>query len=138
QIVDDILDAAEAHTADGRKDKELAKATYPAILGLEGARKSAAREHAAALSALRLLGPKAEPLRAIATHIITRPELSASSGSGSAGRGFAAPRTPRAPARARASTAEPPAWAGGDGGPGASEERSARQRASTARAPGSD
>jgi len=109
QIVDDILDAAEAHTADGRKDKELAKATYPAILGLEGARQSAAREHAAALSALRTLGPKAEPLRAIATHIITRAALPAPSSSGAAGRGFAAPRTPRAPVRARASTGEPPA-----------------------------
>jgi len=108
QIVDDILDAAEASTADGRTDKELAKATYPAILGLEGARQSAAREHAAALSALRTLGPKAEALRAIATHIITRAEPS-SAHSGAAGRGFAAPRTPRARVSARASTGEPPA-----------------------------
>ena len=109
QIVDDILDAAEAHTADGRTDQALAKATYPAILGLDGARRSAVREHKAALSALRTLGAKAEPLRAIATHIVTRAELQTPPASGAAGRGFAAPRTPRARPSARASTREPPA-----------------------------
>ena len=103
QIVDDILDAAGAPAADGHTDRALAKATYPATLGLKGARRSAVRERDAALAALRPFGPKADPLRAIATQIVTRADET----SASAGRGFAAPRTPRARASARAMTREP-------------------------------
>jgi geranylgeranyl diphosphate synthase type II len=103
QIVDDILDAADERSADGRTDQALAKATYPAALGLEGARRSAAREHAAALAALRPFGPKADPLRAIATYIVIRAQPS----SASVGRGFAAPHKTRARASARAATREP-------------------------------
>jgi geranylgeranyl diphosphate synthase type II len=103
QIVDDILDAAGAPAADGRTDQALAKATYPATLGLEAARRSAVRERDAALDALRPFGPEANPLRAIATHIVTRAEATFPS----AERGFAALRTPRARASARAMTREP-------------------------------
>ena len=93
QIVDDILDAAGAPAADGHTDQTLAKATYPATLGLKGARRSAARERDAALDALRPLGPEATPLRAIATYVVARADAS----SRSAGRGLAAPRRTRAP-----------------------------------------
>src|SRR5207249_11538936 len=44
-----------------------------------------------------------------------RPPMTAPSGATSAVRGFAAHRTPRAPARARAITREPRATASGDG-----------------------
>jgi geranylgeranyl diphosphate synthase type II len=75
QIADDILDAAGAAAgpdADGRTDRELGKATYPALLGLAGARREAMRERDAAVASLRPLGPAAEPLRAIAAYVVTR------------------------------------------------------------------
>jgi geranylgeranyl diphosphate synthase type II len=72
QIADDILDAAGGPDADGRTDRELGKATYPALLGLDGARRAAARERDAALAALRPFGATAEPLRAIAVHVVAR------------------------------------------------------------------
>src|SRR5581483_4799160 len=65
QIADDILDAGEAPRGDGRTDRALGKATYPALVGLAGARRHALRERDAALAALRPLGRRAEPLRAL-------------------------------------------------------------------------
>lgn len=73
QIVDDILDATD-EDADGRTDLALGKATYPAALGLEGALAAARREGAAAVRALARLGPGAEPLRAVAHHVVARAE----------------------------------------------------------------
>jgi geranylgeranyl diphosphate synthase type II len=72
QIADDILDAGEAPRGDGRTDRALGKATYPALLGLAGARRHALRERDAALAALRPLGPSAEPLRALVTWVVGR------------------------------------------------------------------
>src|SRR5439155_11270872 len=115
---------------DGHTDRALAKATYPATLGLKGARRSAVRERDAALAALRPFGPKADPLRAIATQIVTRADET----SASAGRGFAAPRTPRARASARAMTREPHAGACGGGVRGHRSRGARRSRASSARA----
>jgi len=72
QIADDILDAAGSDGADGRKDRELGKATYPGVLGIDGARRHAARERDRALAALRPLGQPAEPLRAIVAYVVAR------------------------------------------------------------------
>jgi geranylgeranyl diphosphate synthase type II len=72
QIADDILDAGDAPDADGRTDRALGKATYPALLGVAGARAHARRARDAALVALRPLGPSAEPLRAIVAHVVAR------------------------------------------------------------------
>jgi geranylgeranyl diphosphate synthase type II len=74
QIADDILDASEDATADGRTDAALGKATYPGTLGMAGARRAAARERDAALAALAPLGTRAEPLRAIARYVVSRIE----------------------------------------------------------------
>jgi len=72
QIADDVLDADEATAGDGRTDRALGKATYPALLGLAGARRHARRERDAALAALRPLGARAEPLRALVTWVVAR------------------------------------------------------------------
>ena len=72
QIADDLLDAREAGEADGRTDRELEKATYPAALGVDGAWTHAARERDAALAAIARLGPRAEPLRQIVAHVVER------------------------------------------------------------------
>ena len=75
QIADDVLDAAEQPAGDGRTDRALGKATYPAVLGLEGARRAARRERDDALAAVRPLGPSAEPLRALAEYVVGRAGL---------------------------------------------------------------
>src|SRR5207253_718484 len=75
QIADDVLDAAEQPEGDGRTDRALGKATYPAVLGLDGARRAALRERDDALAAVRPLGPVAEPLRAIAEYVVARAGL---------------------------------------------------------------
>jgi geranylgeranyl diphosphate synthase type II len=96
QIADDVLDAAGGPEADGRTDRELEKATYPGVLGLDGARREALRERAAALATLRQLGPAAEPLRAIADYVVAR------TGIAPAAAGAPAPAAPPVPlARAR-------------------------------------
>ena len=61
QITDDILDSSEH----GRRN-------YAAMKGYLQARRRAAREITAARAALRPLGPRAEPLRAIAESILSR------------------------------------------------------------------
>src|SRR5690348_3008560 len=72
QIADDVLDAAGDAGADGRTDRELGKATYPAVLGVDGARRAALAERDDAIAALRVFGPEAEPLRAIADYVVAR------------------------------------------------------------------
>jgi geranylgeranyl diphosphate synthase type II len=72
QIADDLLDHAGGPDADGRTDRRLAKATYPAVMGIRAARRAALRERDAALAALRPLPAAAAPLRAIATWIVAR------------------------------------------------------------------
>jgi geranylgeranyl diphosphate synthase type II len=70
QIADDIADAVEA--GDGRTDRALGKATYPALLGLDRARVHAERARDAALAAVAPLGPRAAPLRAIAGLVVAQ------------------------------------------------------------------
>jgi geranylgeranyl diphosphate synthase type II len=72
QIADDILDAADEPGADGRTDRELGKATYPGVLGVDGAKRHAAREREAALAALAGLGARAAPLRAVVSWVVAR------------------------------------------------------------------
>jgi geranylgeranyl diphosphate synthase type II len=72
QIADDIVDAGGGPAADGRTDRDLGKATYPGVLGLATARRHAARERDAALAAIHALGPRTEPLRAIARWVVAR------------------------------------------------------------------
>ncbi len=70
QIADDIADAVEA--GDGRTDRALEKATYPALLGMTRARRHAERARDAALSAVAGLGERADPLRAIAGLVVAQ------------------------------------------------------------------
>ena len=76
QIRDDILDV----TADTRTlgkaqgaDVLLNKPTYPALLGLEGARNHARTLVDEALASLQAFGPEADVLRWIAAYIVERP-----------------------------------------------------------------
>jgi geranylgeranyl diphosphate synthase, type II len=70
QIADDIADAVEA--GDGRTDRALGKATYPALLGMERARVHAERARDAALAAVAPLGARVAPLRAIAGLVVAQ------------------------------------------------------------------
>ena len=75
QIKDDILDIeSDTHTL-GKKqgaDISLNKATYPALLGLDGAKKMAQQCHQNALDSLSHFDQKADPLRWLSEYIITR------------------------------------------------------------------
>ena len=75
QITDDILDVTESTQTLGKtagSDQNKNKATYPALHGLEEARKKQHALYADALSALHAFDEKAEPLRGIARYIIER------------------------------------------------------------------
>ena len=75
QIRDDILDVIGDTATLGKPqgaDRALNKPTYPALLGLDGAREHARGLHEEALASLQPLGPKAEPLRWIASYIVER------------------------------------------------------------------
>jgi farnesyl diphosphate synthase len=75
QIRDDILDVVGDTATLGKTtgaDRALDKPTYPALLGLEGAREHARVLHEEALASLQPLGPEAEPLRQIASYIVER------------------------------------------------------------------
>ncbi len=75
QIKDDILDIESDTQTLGKQqgaDINLNKATYPALLGLEGARRMALQCHEAALDSLSSFDKKAEPLRWLSEYIITR------------------------------------------------------------------
>lgn len=74
QIADDILDiegGAELGKDIG-SDIEKGKATYPALMGMDGAKQEAAKVLEEALTALNNFGEKAEPLRQIAKFIVER------------------------------------------------------------------
>jgi geranylgeranyl diphosphate synthase type II len=77
QIADDILDEAGGAEADGRTDRALGKATYPAVLGLDGAFRECTRARDRALAALRTLGGRADALRAVAEFVVARAEPAA-------------------------------------------------------------
>jgi geranylgeranyl diphosphate synthase type II len=75
QITDDILDVTESTQTLGKtagSDEKKNKATYPALHGLEEARRKQQALYAAALNSLQAFDDKAEPLRCIARHIIER------------------------------------------------------------------
>ncbi|WP_210395921.1 (2E,6E)-farnesyl diphosphate synthase [Motiliproteus sediminis] len=75
QIQDDILDI-ESSTAELGKtqgaDLARGKSTYPALLGLDGAKQQAAALHHQAVAALAPLGERADYLRQLADYIIQR------------------------------------------------------------------
>lgn len=75
QIVDDILDVVSDTETLGKKqgaDIALNKPTYPALLGLDGAREHAERMHQTALSHLDGLGPDFDELRTLSAYIMQR------------------------------------------------------------------
>lgn len=75
QVVDDILDIVADETQLGKdvgSDQQRGKATYPALLGLSGARERAEELHNRALDSLSMLGDAAQPLREIASYIVNR------------------------------------------------------------------
>lgn len=74
QIADDILDieGGEELGKDIGSDIEKGKSTYPALLGLEGAKSEAARTLEQALLALNSFDEKADPLRVLARYIVER------------------------------------------------------------------
>jgi geranylgeranyl diphosphate synthase type II len=75
QVIDDILDVTQTSEKLGKsagKDVAAQKATYPALLGLEGARAEARRLTAQARAALKPFGKKAEALRGLADHLLQR------------------------------------------------------------------
>ncbi len=75
QIKDDILDIeADTQTLGKQQgaDISLNKATYPSLLGLDGARKMAQQCHENALHSLKGFDNSADPLRWLSEYIITR------------------------------------------------------------------
>ncbi len=75
QVADDILDIVGDQAELGKdvgSDESRGKATYPALLGLDGARDYARELKERALQALTPLGDAAAPLREIARYIVDR------------------------------------------------------------------
>ena len=75
QIQDDILDVIGDSALMGKQqgaDAERDKATYPALLGLDGARREARRTAEAARDALAPLGAAAAALAAVAGFVVER------------------------------------------------------------------
>jgi len=75
QIKDDILDIESDTQTLGKQqgaDIELNKVTYPALLGLDGAKKMAQQCHHKALESLLDFDQRADPLRWLSEYIITR------------------------------------------------------------------
>lgn len=75
QVIDDILDVTQTTEMLGKtagKDEAVDKSTYPAVLGLEGARKEAARLTRKALKALEIFGKKGKRLEQIARYLLER------------------------------------------------------------------
>ncbi len=75
QVADDILDIVADQSQLGKdvgSDQQRGKATYPALLGLAGARQRASELREVALSSLDSFGDSARPLREIASFIVDR------------------------------------------------------------------
>jgi geranylgeranyl diphosphate synthase type II len=75
QVIDDILDVTQTTEKLGKsagKDIAAQKATYPALLGLDKAKKEADRLTARARAALKPFGRDAAPLEAIADFLLKR------------------------------------------------------------------
>jgi farnesyl diphosphate synthase len=75
QVKDDILDEESDTATLGKtqgKDKDNDKPTYPALLGLAGAKQKAQELHELALDNLSSFGPEADLLRELSLYIIQR------------------------------------------------------------------
>lgn len=75
QIVDDLLDVTSTPEQLGKatkKDADKGKNTYPSLLGLEGSRREADHQLAAALKAIEVLKPRADVLRLLAKFVVQR------------------------------------------------------------------
>ncbi|MCA1797483.1 MAG: polyprenyl synthetase family protein [Geobacteraceae bacterium] len=75
QIADDLLDIEATQEQLGKdvgSDQQRGKATYPAVVGVEEARRQATELHRDALEALASFSSAAEPLRRISAYIINR------------------------------------------------------------------
>jgi geranylgeranyl diphosphate synthase type II len=75
QVIDDILDITQTSERLGKsagKDLSAQKLTYPALLGLDAARKEARRLTARASLSLKELGARASRLREIADYLLVR------------------------------------------------------------------
>jgi geranylgeranyl pyrophosphate synthase len=75
QITDDLLDITATAETLGKtpgKDLRSKKATYPALYGMEAARKHLTQAHAAACASLDKIKPSTELLRAIVHSILVR------------------------------------------------------------------
>lgn len=75
QVADDILDVTASSEELGKtagKDEEVAKTTYPKLLGLEESKVEAQRLVDEAMKALAPFGDKAEALKGIGDYIIAR------------------------------------------------------------------
>jgi geranylgeranyl diphosphate synthase type II len=75
QIVDDLLDVTSTPEKLGKatkKDASKGKNTYPSLLGVEGSRREADQQLAAALAALDVLGENSQLLRTLAQFVVQR------------------------------------------------------------------
>ncbi|KAA1173140.1 geranyl transferase [Marinobacter salinexigens] len=75
QVQDDLLDIEGDTEVIGKpqgSDAARAKPTYPALLGIEGARKHLSALLAKAQDSLAGFGPEADPLRAMADYVVAR------------------------------------------------------------------
>jgi farnesyl diphosphate synthase len=75
QVQDDILDVTGSTEELGKQvgaDGALDKPTYPALLGLAGARQRARELHHAAIDSLTVFGAEAEPLRWLSAYVVAR------------------------------------------------------------------
>jgi geranylgeranyl diphosphate synthase type II len=75
QIMDDILDVEGTSVELGKavkNDQNKGKSTYPTVLGMDASKRKLAQAIERAIGALSRLGPRAEPLRAIAGYVASR------------------------------------------------------------------
>ncbi|HTB23339.1 MAG TPA: farnesyl diphosphate synthase [bacterium] len=75
QVADDILNVVGDQAKLGKRvgsDAAAHKATYPALLGLQNAKKTAHNEFQSALAALEPFGPAGEALRGLARFVVER------------------------------------------------------------------
>jgi len=75
QVIDDILDVTQSTEVLGKtagKDQAVEKSTYPALLGLDGSRKEAAKLTRKAMAALKPLGTRGVRLEEIASSLLER------------------------------------------------------------------